>query len=54
MKHFLDGLERIHKVQVRNLWIRNQFFPKRRIDFEKNSFIKKEEKHSFINLFRRN
>ncbi|KPZ76311.1 oxidoreductase [Leptospira kirschneri] len=54
MKHFLDRLERIHKVQGRNLRIRNQFFPERRIDFEKNSFIKKEEKHSFLNLFRRN
>ncbi|EMM96692.1 hypothetical protein LEP1GSC158_1145 [Leptospira interrogans serovar Zanoni str. LT2156] len=42
MKHFLDRLERIHKVQDRNLRIRNQFFPERRVDFEKNSFIKKK------------
>ncbi|EMI65965.1 hypothetical protein [Leptospira noguchii] len=51
MKHFLDGLERIHKVQVRNLWIRNQFFPKRRIDFEKKFFHKKRRETFFSQSF---
>ncbi|MGE8901552.1 hypothetical protein ACO2K3_09325 [Leptospira interrogans] len=51
MKHFLDRLERIHKVQDRNLRIRNQFFPERRVDFEKNSFIKKRRETFFSQSF---